>query len=1119
MKLLSLSLLFIGALLFNTTIEAQTVYNYSGSKVDLNTDSIPEGEYHFKLKGGDGGWAKAGDCEAGGGNGAITEFRIAFGDGAGQIPTGSTIRLIVGGRGTNQDRSGSSNVGARGSGGGGTAVLARINNEWEILGVAGGGGGAYRGTALWFCTDNNPGQGGRSSTSGGDGEGTYGGNGGTNGNGGTGGGDATFGWTDFAGGGGGAFSDGTGSNNLDGSVHQLAGKKGLNKGGNGGNWNNIHIGGWGFGGGGSGDQGGGGGGGYSGGGGGSELDNGGGGGSYTNSTYTSNYSVVQGNSDMNTTHGYIEMTEICAVEINGFDYINPLCTSDAQGRIQFDYDYIGSSDCEDFVQWRLTPINGWKYLGDGIFRSMRVGNYTLTITNTGLGEVVTTYNFTVSVTDHPPVALCKDVTITLDEDGIYYNPNLEDLIDNGSYHEYCDENFNLFADHTTFYCEDIGENQVTLNVYPSNGVSGYCFATVTVAPHPNDLPIANCKPSFEVDLATQSSVHLSVNDINDHSVFASCHEDMNIDINTLTCEHAGQQVDITLTVEDQAGRTDECITTVNVLDSGNPTAVCKDNFTVTLAGNGTGTLNPLHLDLGSIPNNCTDLSWSADIVNFDCDDVGPNTVNMIVTDGYGRTSSCQTTVHIQESTVPVALCQDITIYLDEDGNYNFDPSEIDNGSNAGCSTTLSSAINAFDCDDLGDQLVMLTVTSAGNVQVTCEATVTVQDTISPDAGGLAITVALYGGVATIQQYQTQLYQLASDNCALVEFGLVGQTYFYCEDVDTEVISHVAVADQSGNTDTANITITVLNRPIHAVCSDLTVELADDGTYTLTDANINNILHSSTVGCYEVEHFNPIASQVNFDCGDVGIPVVVTMTMHQYGETSTCQSTITVVDNIDPYCNSIKVNPKAFLEGPYDSTNGLMSDELRRQGLIPSTSPFAGTGETVASDVLAITGNDAVVDWILIELRSAVDQSEVLYSQAALLLRDGDIVATNGISPVKFADATAEAYYIAIRHRNHLGVVTANTYSLSANSTSIDFSSGTTAVYGSNSQISLGGTLCLYGADTDGSGAIDASDRSNVWNSRNQNGYLDSDCNLDGTVNASDRNSAWNNRNLGRTLPD
>ncbi|MEL7118692.1 MAG: hypothetical protein AAFO07_04605, partial [Bacteroidota bacterium] len=230
--------------------------SWHGKRYDFYIPSDPFLSYvTFELRGADGGWGKVDDCISGGGNGATVTFDIKIGTEEGEVPPGTLIRFIVGEKGDDYGLRGHDFTGlASGAGGGGTAVLANIDDEWVILGVAGGGGGAYQGMLFSACIDSRPGEGGRAGTSGGDSTGDYSADGGSNGQGGEGGGDKTFDWSDYSGGGGGAFSEGTGNNQLDNDTQELAGKKGLNTGGNGG-VSSRTSGGWGFGGGGAGDQG------------------------------------------------------------------------------------------------------------------------------------------------------------------------------------------------------------------------------------------------------------------------------------------------------------------------------------------------------------------------------------------------------------------------------------------------------------------------------------------------------------------------------------------------------------------------------------------------------------------------------------------------------------------------------------------------------------------------------------------------------------------------------------------------------------------------------------------------------------------------------------------------
>jgi len=170
--------------------------------------------------------------------------------------------------------------------------------------------------------------------------------------------------------------------------------------------------------------------------------------------------------------------------------------------------------------------------------------------------------------------------------------------------------------------------------------------------------------------------------------------------------------------------------------------------------------------------------------------------------------------------------------------------------------------------------------------------------------------------------------------------------------------------------------------------------------------------------------------------------------------------------------------RALLEGPYDSGSGLMNDNLRNQGLPPLDEPYTsigfshvgGGGETTAPSVWETTGADALVDWVVVELRDGDDPADVLATRSAMLQRDGDIVATDGISPVVFA-FPAGNYHVSVRHRNHLGAMTANQVPLSATTTSIDFSNGNQPGWGSNALKNIGGVRLLWAGDTNFDGQV------------------------------------------------
>ena len=172
---------------------------------------------------------------------------------------------------------------------------------------------------------------------------------------------------------------------------------------------------------------------------------------------------------------------------------------------------------------------------------------------------------------------------------------------------------------------------------------------------------------------------------------------------------------------------------------------------------------------------------------------------------------------------------------------------------------------------------------------------------------------------------------------------------------------------------------------------------------------------------------------------------------------------------------------AVLEGPYDATTGLMDDDLRTLPDFPLMEPFSalgylhqgGGGETVDQQVLGVTGPDAIVDWVLVELRDANDPTTVLTSQSALLQRDGDVVATDGVStlPLPLPEGN---YHVAMRHRNHLGCMTAGPVLLGYTPTTIDLAAAGTLMYGSDARNSVTGTFpaeALWAGDVSFDGVV------------------------------------------------
>ena len=180
--------------------------------------------------------------------------------------------------------------------------------------------------------------------------------------------------------------------------------------------------------------------------------------------------------------------------------------------------------------------------------------------------------------------------------------------------------------------------------------------------------------------------------------------------------------------------------------------------------------------------------------------------------------------------------------------------------------------------------------------------------------------------------------------------------------------------------------------------------------------------------------------------------------------------------INPIVLKININPIALLQGamlnPNTGEENLMRDDLRVLDYIPITSPYADA-LTCDSSVFTVTGQDAIVDWVLVELRDENDNSDILKSQSALLQRDGDVVGVDGVSALNIMISPSN-YYVSIKHRNHLGIMSSSAIALSGTVTAVNFADGSVSTHGSNAQTILGmpvSTIGMWSGDSNGEGIV------------------------------------------------
>lgn len=149
-------------------------------------------------------------------------------------------------------------------------------------------------------------------------------------------------------------------------------------------------------------------------------------------------------------------------------------------------------------------------------------------------------------------------------------------------------------------------------------------------------------------------------------------------------------------------------------------------------------------------------------------------------------------------------------------------------------------------------------------------------------------------------------------------------------------------------------------------------------------------------------------------------------------------------------------------------------------------------------------------------------STSIKSMAALVLKNGELISPYGGLPLYFNDIVSNNLYVAIFHRNHLGVISANALIETGGMYSYDFTAGVGQAYGANAQRELGnGLYGLYAGDFNADGNVDDMDKNASWElDTGHSGYLQSDCNLNWQADNLDKNDIWlPNYNIGTQLPE
>lgn len=172
-----------------------------------------------------------------------------------------------------------------------------------------------------------------------------------------------------------------------------------------------------------------------------------------------------------------------------------------------------------------------------------------------------------------------------------------------------------------------------------------------------------------------------------------------------------------------------------------PVAICQD-ITVNANDSCMAVVLPIQVDSGSYDPD-------GDSLIFSLSPEGPyplgiTEVVLTVTDTAGDYDQCIANIMVVDSLVPTVLTQSITIYFDSNGMAIITPEDIDNGSFDNCSidTMMLDTFN-FTCENIGANVVTLTVMDYSGNDASAMDTVFVMDSIPPQLTVTTDTILLW----------------------------------------------------------------------------------------------------------------------------------------------------------------------------------------------------------------------------------------------------------------------------------------------------------------------------------------------------------------------------------------
>ena len=593
----------------------------------------------------------------------------------------------------------------------------------------------------------------------------------------------------------------------------------------------------------------------------------------------------------------------------------------------------------------------------------------------------------------PPQQILSEETVYLDENGLVILSYEESDL----YLDNCDINF-WDVDQTVFDCSS---SLININIEASDIAGNISQGIINVSVLDTISPVIINVPQNITHVNTPSLCYRNISWTEPTSSDNCSVISFDGDWNPNDYFGVGQTI-VTYTAEDLYGNITSNSFNVTINDNENPQIMVNENVNRSLNEDGIYILLSDDVDNGSF-DNCSITNQDLSQTTFDCSNIGDNKVLYTISDPSSNESMDSLTVNISDNNPPLLITNNINVILDNN-NASIITSDLIFSSSDNCAVdTMWLSNYDFNCTDVGQQEIFVTISDASGNLTTQTAIVTVVDNSPP----IAVTQSVTGYlndlgeiVASASDFEAGSY----DNCGITAITIneisnpifpieTTSVVLDCENIGSNELEF-NMYDDFGNSSSDLVELIVLDTISPTIIvEDISVELNTDGEAFLSYDDVDN---GSFDNCGIV---SKTVSNGIFTIENIGLNNVQVQSIDQSGNIATDNVVVDVLDNIPPFFTFV---PNDTILSVDSSLCGAicffqLAEADDNGSVVVSSDISSGSFFALGSTTITFTATDIANNQISTSFTITVVDDE----QPAVTFVPDDIVIAECFNPVLF----------------------------------------------------------------------------------------------------------------------